>query len=70
MAEQWPHPTAKEWTPQLMKNDLSKRALTLSQKFVHPYQGDEPFIYELCRVGLIELFVNGERVVPREASQH
>lgn len=38
-----------------MKIQLSKRALTMTGKFIHPFQPDEPFIRELGRVGFLKV---------------
>lgn len=44
-----------ETSHQRMKNQLSKRALAMSGKFIHPFQPDAPFVRELARVGLFKL---------------
>lgn len=57
----------EQWEPcsiQELKQQLSDRAKVLTGKFIHPAQADEPFLYELCRVGFLVLVVDGETVVP------
>lgn len=43
-----------------MKDLLSIRAQTWSGKFIHPAQGDAPFLRELHRVGMIQIEQEGE----------
>lgn len=64
---QWPSPDGKPVNHQEMKNQLSKRALALTGKFIHPYQHDDSFLRELHRVGLFDLEVDG-RILERRTN--